>query len=525
MRIFLWKQKDERKIMPIQFRWGTIVVLSTLVILVSTLCFAASKIMWETNGVLICSANGDAYFPQIISDGNGGTFIAWNDDRDGWLTGIYAQKVDSNGNVKWMKNGVQVRNLKDSHASSQQLVSDGTGGVIITWEDESDSEKEMYPNIYAQRIDSKGSVKWTKNGVAVCNAKGHSAQLPQIISDGKGGAIISWEDDRNGGIYAQRLGADRPDGHPLWQANGVSVWNVSSASEPAMVSDGAGGAIITWSGTHSIYANRIDPNGLGQWPTKGSTSGVAVRGANQVGEARLPQIVSDGTGGAVITWNDCRSSSFEYCSIYANKVNSVGKTQWPMAGSISGIQVCNNNFIEVLERYPLISDGSGGAIITWSTWSDKCSENSGIYAQRIDFNENTKWTPNEIVVRTPLGSVAQSPQLTTDGSGGAIITWADYRREGPISNCQDIYAQRVTWTGDMTWTSNGVVVRGAPCQNKAVAPQITTDGAGGAIITWHDDRGGEFSRIYAQRIAVDPPPPKPTKTPKRYKENEDSEQL
>jgi hypothetical protein len=528
MRVFLWKQKNERKIMPIQFRWGTIVVLSTLVMLASTLCFAASKIMWGTNGVAITQIDGsDASCPQIISDGDGGTIIAWNDDRDGWLTGIYAQKVDSNGNIKWMKKGVQVRSLKDSHASSQQLVSDGTGGVIITWEDERDSEEEMYPNIYAQRIDSNESVKWTKNGIAVCNVKGHYAQSPQIISDGQGGAIISWYDERNGGIYAQRLG---PDGNPLWTANGVPVWNVSLASEPAMVSDGAGGAIITWSGADSIYANRIDPNGSGQWPTKGSTSGVAVR-ANQVGEAKLPQIASDGAGGAVISWNDCRNSSFGYCSIYANKVNSAGKTLWPTPGSTSGTQVCNNNFIEVLERYPLISDGSGGAIITWSTWSKKCSEDSGIYAQRIDFNGNTKRTPNGIVVRTPLGSVALSPQLTTDGSDGAIITWTDYRRKGLISSYQDIYAQRVTYGGDTTWTSNGVVVRGTePCINNAGSPQITTDGAGGAIITWHDDRYvdtffNEYSQIYAQRIAVDPLPTKPIKTSQLYRENEDSEQL
>ena len=70
----------------------------------------------------------------------------------------------------------------------------------------------MLLDIYTQKINSTGGTKWTDNGTLICNKVGFmSAQnIPQICSDGNGGAIITWVDHRNEGgtkgpkdIYAQ----------------------------------------------------------------------------------------------------------------------------------------------------------------------------------------------------------------------------------------------------------------------------------------------------------------------------------
>ena len=81
-----------------------------------------------------------------------------------------------------------------------QLVSDGTGGAIITWWD----WRSDYGNIYAQRVNSSAAVLWTTDGVPICTAAGNQ-EHPQLVSDGVGGAIITWIDARSGyNIYAQR---------------------------------------------------------------------------------------------------------------------------------------------------------------------------------------------------------------------------------------------------------------------------------------------------------------------------------
>ena len=46
-----------------------------------------------------------------------------------------------------------------------------------------------------------------------------------------------------------------------------------------------------------------------------------------------------------------------------------------------------------------------------------------------------------------------SPMMTTDGSGGAIITWQDKQ-----SGKSEIYAQRMSATGNPMWTANGIPI-------------------------------------------------------------------
>ncbi len=101
----------------------------------------------------------------------------------------------------------------------QKMVSDGAGGAIITWQD---GRIVNTDDIYAQRIDASGVVQWTTDGVPICTDT-LNQQLPQIISDGAGGAIITWDDFRNGfnhDIYAQRINGD---GVVQWQTNGVPI--------------------------------------------------------------------------------------------------------------------------------------------------------------------------------------------------------------------------------------------------------------------------------------------------------------
>ncbi len=102
------------------------------------------------------------------------------------------------------------RRRSDLDASSSQLyptiVSDGSGGAIITWQD----GRSGNVDIYAQRINASGAVQWTADGVAISTASNNQL-IPTIVSDGSGGAIITWQDYRSGttpDIYAQRVRSD-----------------------------------------------------------------------------------------------------------------------------------------------------------------------------------------------------------------------------------------------------------------------------------------------------------------------------
>jgi hypothetical protein len=190
------------------------------------------------------------------------------------------------------------------------MVSDGNGGAIITWWNDNSSGNYK---IYAQRINADSTLQWTASGVTIYSAP-YQQTTPTIASDDSGGAIIIWEEYISGYyyIYAQRIIAD---GTVQWTENGVAVTTtLGNLYTPIVISDGSGGAIITGS-NGDIYAQRISAGGAAQW----TVNGVSV--CTATGSQLFPVLINDGSGGAIITWFDGRTG---YYDIYAQRVYSNG---------------------------------------------------------------------------------------------------------------------------------------------------------------------------------------------------------
>jgi len=403
----------------------------------------------QWSNVTICTASGIQSYQTIVSDGSGGAIITWADARTG-TADIYAQRINSSGTVQWSVDGVVICTATGGQYTPK-IVRDGSGGAIITWADNRSGTND----IYAQRINLSGAVQWAVDGVAICTATG--VQFSQAIaSDGSGGAIITWQDARTGSsdIYARKINSD---GVVQWTADGVAICTASSPQfNPTIVSDGSGGAIITWEDTRGfgsdIYAQRINSSGTVQW----TANGVIVCGAS--GSQNNPMIVSDDVTGAIITWQDYRSTS--NADIYAQRINSNGVVQWISNGEA----ICTTTVYD--QVVPTITnDGASGAIITWS---DHRTGTDVIYAQRINSSGAVQWTSEGVVISN-FATVATNQQIVSDDAGGAIITWEDSRG--------DIYAQRINLSGVVQWTANGVGIG-----TGGSSPTIVSSGSGLAII-------------------------------------------
>jgi len=191
----------------------------------------------------ISTAVYDQRYPTIISDGLGGVIITWQDRRSGGGNyDVYTQRVNSAGVAQWTANGIAVSTAVNSQ-TSPKITTDGSGGAIITWKD---FRNGAFNAIYAQRVNSAGVVQWTADGLAIATAV-NSQDYPTIVSDDSGGAIIAWSDYRSGAqldIYAQRINSA---GVVQWTTAGVAISTEANHQDiPAIVSDGSGGAIITW---------------------------------------------------------------------------------------------------------------------------------------------------------------------------------------------------------------------------------------------------------------------------------------
>src|SRR3972149_3143953 len=276
---------------------------------------------WSSNtheNTAICTASGQQSSLQIVSDGAGGVIIAWEDTRNVHFD-IYAQRVDAHGNVLWKKDGVSICSAPENQ-NRPRIVSDGSGGAIITWHDVRNGISNS--DIYAQRINRNGESLWAKDGVLVCGTSG-AQSAPVVVVDGVGGVIVVWQDFRRtyADIYAQRVDGS---GNTAWERSGVALCNAPGhESFPVITGNGAEGAIVAWvdtrNGNNDVFAQQVDGNGTVQWLTNGIP--VCTVSGNQ----NYPVIVSDGSGGAILTWWDMRSGDF---NIYAQRIDLTGNALW-----------------------------------------------------------------------------------------------------------------------------------------------------------------------------------------------------
>jgi hypothetical protein len=104
--------------------------------------------------------------------------------------------------------------------------------------------------------------------------------------------IIAWWDNRHqGDMYVQRIDGD---GTPLWTADGVSIMTSGDPqSYIRVISDGSG--IMHWS-----------PNGISVCSAAGDQDNIVM--------------TTDGAGGAIIAWDDTRTSEWE--EIYAARITN-----------------------------------------------------------------------------------------------------------------------------------------------------------------------------------------------------------
>jgi hypothetical protein len=434
---------------------------------------------WATDGNVLCGATGSQFISAALPDGAGGAFVVWFDARSGDYD-IYAQRVDAWGVVQWMANGIPVRAAANDQ-TRPAIVADGADGAIIIWQDQGNNGNT---DIVAQRVDADGVLQWGFTGAELCGAQ-HDQFSPSAVTDGAGGAIVTWQDNRSGSnmvadIYVQRVNGS---GIVQWTSDGVAISTADDAQTlPTLVDDGAGGAIITWSdnrgGPPHIYAQRVNSAGVALWTTDGVLLGPAF------GNDDAPQTATDGAGGAIVAWT--HNPVGTGAGIYAPRVSPSGGVQWTIGGTI----VCD--VADTQFQPQIISDGAGGAIIGWVDFPGIEPSDMDVYAQRVNGSGAGVWLANGVPVCTAAG-VTTLPRLVPDGAGGAVIAFTDRRNLN-----YDIYAQRISDAGEAHWAANGVAL--CTETSSQFGHVIVSDGFGGAIVSWIDYRSGTTD-IYANRVS------------------------
>ena len=414
--------------------------------------------LWTSDpaGSPLCVAGGTQSFPHVIADGAGGAFLSWSDQRS-WGQ-IYALRIGGDGNDVggWPEEGLRIAPTGGTQFEDD-IASDGSGGVYIVWSDGRNSSS-VGADIYVQRLtgDGKAANGWPSGGVPICSAPANQEQ-PTLVADGTGGVIVCWRDHRNeptdyflgyGDIYAQHV---LPDGRIAtgWPVDGLPVCLAPFGQDlPVIVEDGVGGAIIVWRDFRTytgsnVYAERVSRAGLLLW---GNGSGVAVGAVP--GFQWYPNAVTDGSHGAYVGWEGGNPGSPS--GVYLAHVGEGGK---PFFGWAQGGRYMEGSGLVNPESAVLTSDGAGGVWVAWTQAPAALTQNYTIYLSRYSATGTAprSWRSNPLGVCSDLGwrfisgpiSASHGGTILGDGNGGVYVAWAD-RREGDHF---DVFAQRVGATG------------------------------------------------------------------------------
>ncbi|HTO90164.1 MAG TPA: T9SS type A sorting domain-containing protein [Candidatus Sulfotelmatobacter sp.] len=366
---------------------------------------ASGAARWSAGGVPLAVAPGDQIPRVVIADGSGGAFVAWSDTRVSPSGDVYAQHVDATGAIGWGSSGAAACTATNAQSPSG-LALDGAGGVIVVW---SDLRNGTDLDIYAQRLSSFGVADWPADGLAISTAL-NDQRNPTMVSDGYGGALIAWEDERNGlnlpDVYAQRVSST---GSLMWGTNAIALAQVQGSQQlPQSVSDGSGGMIVVWQTDHissqDIYAQRVTGAGVQLW-------GLPQLGAvitSFSGDQTAPVIAGDGQGGAIIAWQDHRGSDSD---IYARRISGAGQVQ----GTLGGIPL--STAVGDQTGPAIVDDGRGGAILAWT---DARSGSGDIYAERFD-----GWS----VLGDPAPGIVSARDVPNDQGGHLTLTWSASDRD------------------------------------------------------------------------------------------------
>ncbi|MBN2056487.1 hypothetical protein JW905_16300, partial [bacterium] len=256
---------------------------------------------------------------RIIPDGAGGYIMVWHNYDAVTDSDVFAQRIDSSGNLLWGVDGLAVC-AEEAAQCYPKVCSDGSGGIFIFWQDQRTSPANQWQEMFGQHVSAAGALLWDPAGVQFTEMEVW-LYCPYTVPDGAGGCYLIYDGGTNG-CFCKRIDSS---GSEVWASPvqvGAGLGWTSLKSEV----DGEGGVYLTWveergSTSRDVYVQRLDSSGTLQW----GAGGLCICAAADYQEcSRL--MYNTVAGGAFFMWKDHRDSSNN--QVFIQKVSAAGGVNW-----------------------------------------------------------------------------------------------------------------------------------------------------------------------------------------------------
>ena len=395
------------------------ILLITFLILIYSLSFA--QVQWQENGIPVRQGE-NIEWNKISVTCDDETFVSiWTDTRNG-IRGVYAQKIDENGNLLWGDNGIEIYN-PDRIQSYPQAISSNNNSVIICWQDH-DAIEIYSSQIRVQKIDANGNLLWGEEGILL-DESGINGWEAQMVNHNDGGNYILWKTQAN--VKGVRLLDDGSIADGWEQGIDLPAYSLD------VHSDGLNGIIVASSLYDDIYLQRIDENGNKLWGYYGT---LLYNGDEYIREIKVCSSITDEY---YISWRSEAQGGWE--QICMQKADSTGNSIWD-----SPIIISETNYIN---RFMTVCPSDSQPIISWII-------GNAIFSQKIDSDGNFLWGEDGITVfESNYDLNSNSVILKEDFANGCLISWVDYDNSYDESR---IIVQKINEDGDLIFEEDGLII-------------------------------------------------------------------
>jgi hypothetical protein len=464
-------------------------ILSILIVI--TVISSVARAQWTDTGTAICVEDFNQYDPSIVSDGAGGAIVVWTDERSGYAgKSIYAQRITAVGELLWTTGGIRICESEGSRYSPVALP-DGMGGAIVYWMDMR-AGVDTTAQVYAQRIDMDGNFLWVAGGLLISGMVDEEFR-PGFAVGPDGSSYFSWLEEiptMDWVVMAQRVSAE---GSNLWGSTGMAVCDsLDYPFDSEIIQGWDGGAVVAWSMASyatpggAISVQRLDGDGAPLWSENG------IRTHEEL--TRNPELYfAAGSGGGVfLVWRSFTllgppADSKIDLELDVQYIDSLGVVRSDPNYEFIGYSY---NYLGIPDL--TVTDDEELVLV----WDKEISGAQRVFAQKVDEYCRLQWNPDGVSVCLEISDQLE-PVITDEGTGSFIIVWTDTRS----GSSENIFAQKIDSDGALVWGVAGMPV--STEINVQDTPAITWDMTGGAIVAWRDKREITPTHIYGGKIGVD----------------------
>jgi hypothetical protein len=373
---------------------------------------------WTEGGKNLTTAFATVWGLHTYGDGQGGAYLVWSGYRyreTNTYDNVYVARMDASGSLLWTATPAHSADEEYTSTTDKNHICfvGSTGDLYLSW---ISNDYTSYPYHYAakaQRIGTDGTLKWGTDGVTLFSDGAIGTSPPLITPDDAGGVFVLFTKyDYTPGYYPRILMRLDSAGISLWSPGGIDVGSTNSYAYNDFIpqSFGNGDVLVGWvSLTYDLHANIVSSAGV---------VGPDLTICDAPGDSYSPMLLKTSDGAIIAAWYDTRDYATNYTDLYAQKLTSTGLPLW----AANGVPVENSP--QPSSAFFMIGDGTGGALLTFSTISVTPPFPSKVWAKKLKPDGTDAWSLGTATLHSTLDYV-NPIAVEPDGEGGLVSSWTD----------------------------------------------------------------------------------------------------